>query len=130
MHYALLSLKTVPIISLHKCLEAINKGWQLPAPLKRPKILLCDEPTGTSDSETDIVVLNALLNVNRDFDTTCIIDTHNATIAKLAHRIIYFSDGNISHMQMNTNPINPEQIDWQSNDKCTQSKITTKYLKH
>jgi putative ABC transport system ATP-binding protein len=79
---------------------------------KQPKVLLCDEPTGALDSETGIVVLNALLNVNRDFGTTCIIITHNAAIAKLAHRVIHFSDGNISHMQVNTNPLKPEQIDW------------------
>lgn len=79
---------------------------------KQPKVLLCDEPTGALDSETGIVVLNALLTVNRDFGTTCIIITHNAAIAKLAHRVIHFSDGNISHMQVNTNPIKPEQIDW------------------
>jgi len=79
---------------------------------KQPKVLLCDEPTGALDSETGIVVLNALLNVNRDFGTTCIIITHNAAIAKLAHRVIHFSDGNISHMQVNANPFKPEQIDW------------------
>jgi putative ABC transport system ATP-binding protein len=79
---------------------------------KQPKVLLCDEPTGALDSETGIVVLNALLKVNRDFATTCIIITHNAAIAKLAHRVIHFSDGNISHMETNANPIKPEQIDW------------------
>jgi putative ABC transport system ATP-binding protein len=79
---------------------------------KQPKVLLCDEPTGALDSETGIVVLNALLNVNRDFGTTCIIITHNAAIAKLAHRVIHFSDGNISYMQVNANPLKPEQIDW------------------
>ena len=79
---------------------------------KQPKVLLCDEPTGALDSETGIVVLNALIEVNKKFATTCIIITHNAAIAKLADRVIHFSDGNISHMQMNTNPISPEQIDW------------------
>jgi putative ABC transport system ATP-binding protein len=79
---------------------------------KQPKVLLCDEPTGALDSETGIVVLKALLNVNRQFGTTCIIITHNAAIAKLAHRVIHFSDGNISHVEINANPINPDQIDW------------------
>ncbi|MFT6270507.1 MAG: putative ABC transport system ATP-binding protein [Alphaproteobacteria bacterium] len=79
---------------------------------KQPEVLLCDEPTGALDSETGIVVLNALLKVNQEFGTTCIIITHNATIAKLAHRVIYFSDGIINKTQMNANPIKPEQIDW------------------
>ena len=79
---------------------------------KQPKVLLCDEPTGALDSETGIVVLNALIDVNKKFGTTCIIITHNAAIAKLAHRVIHFSDGDISHMHINANPISPEQIDW------------------
>jgi putative ABC transport system ATP-binding protein len=79
---------------------------------KQPQVLLCDEPTGALDSETGIVVLNALLNVNKEFGTTCIIITHNAAIAKLAHRVIHFSDGKIGHMEMNANPIKPEQINW------------------
>ena len=79
---------------------------------KQPKVLLCDEPTGALDSKTGIVVLKAIIDVNKKFATTCIIITHNAAIAKLAHRVIHFSDGDISHMETNASPINPEQIDW------------------
>jgi putative ABC transport system ATP-binding protein len=49
---------------------------------------LCDEPTGALDSETGIVVLDALMQVNDTFGTTTIIITHNAAIVALAHRVL------------------------------------------
>lgn len=79
---------------------------------KRPEVLLCDEPTGALDSETGIVVLNALLKVNEEFGTTTIIITHNAAIAELAHRVIHFADGLIHQVQINNKRKAPEQIDW------------------
>ena len=79
---------------------------------KRPELLLCDEPTGALDSETGIVVLNALLKVNAEFGTTTIIITHNAAIAELAHRVIHFADGMIHKVQINDTRKSPEQINW------------------
>lgn len=79
---------------------------------KQPEVLLCDEPTGALDSETGIVVLNALLQVNKEFGTTTIIITHNAAIAQLAHRVIHFTDGVIHSSHVNDIRKTPEQIDW------------------
>lgn len=79
---------------------------------KNPDVLLCDEPTGALDSQTGIVVLNALLEVNKNFGTTCIIITHNASIAELAHRIIHFSDGNIQEVIVNKNRKSAQDIMW------------------
>jgi len=79
---------------------------------KRPEVLLCDEPTGALDSATGIVVLNALMTVNKDYGTTTIIITHNAAIAQLADRIIHFADGMIQQVQINENRKTPEQISW------------------
>lgn len=79
---------------------------------KNPDVLLCDEPTGALDSQTGIVVLNALLEVNRKFGTTCIIITHNASIAELAHRVIHFSDGNIQQVIVNPKRKSAEEIIW------------------
>lgn len=79
---------------------------------KRPEVLLCDEPTGALDSETGIVVLNALLKVNEEFGTTTIIITHNAAIAELAHRVIHFADGMIHHVHTNDTRKAPDQIAW------------------
>ncbi len=79
---------------------------------KRPEVLLCDEPTGALDSETGNVVLQALMDVNEQYGTTCIIITHNASIAELAHRVMYFADGNISHITVNEHRKKPEDISW------------------
>lgn len=79
---------------------------------KQPDILLCDEPTGALDSETGAVVLNALVEVNKKFNTTCIIITHNASIAELAHRVIYFADGNVSEVVVNDKRKSVEEIKW------------------
>ena len=79
---------------------------------KRPEVLLCDEPTGALDSETGNVVLEALIEVNEKFNTTSVIITHNASIAQLAHRVIYFVDGNVDHMKVNENRKSPKEISW------------------
>jgi len=79
---------------------------------KRPEVLLCDEPTGALDSETGNVVLSALMDVNEKYGTTCIIITHNASIAELAHRVMYFADGNISHVKINQHRKLPKDISW------------------
>lgn len=79
---------------------------------KRPEVMLCDEPTGALDIETGIVVLKALLEVNQKYARTCIIITHNAAIAQLSHRVIHFSDGNVSHVEINKTIKSPEDISW------------------
>ncbi|WP_236702549.1 ABC transporter ATP-binding protein [Thalassomonas actiniarum] len=79
---------------------------------KRPEVLLCDEPTGALDSETGIMVLKALLEVNQKFGTTCIIITHNASIADLAHRVVHFCDGSVSHVQTNDVRKSAEEMIW------------------
>ena len=62
---------------------------------KRPDVLLCDEPTGALDAATGVRVLDALETVNRDFGTTTLVITHNADIARLAHRVLQLGDGRI-----------------------------------
>lgn len=79
---------------------------------KQPEVLLCDEPTGALDSETGAVVLNALFDVNQKFNTTCIIITHNASIAELADRVIYFADGNVSKIVVNEVRKSVDEIKW------------------
>ncbi len=79
---------------------------------KQPEILLCDEPTGALDSKTGIEVLNALIDVNEKYHSTCIIITHNASIAKLAHRVIYFADGQVDKVSINETRLKPEEISW------------------
>jgi putative ABC transport system ATP-binding protein len=63
---------------------------------KRPEVLLCDEPTGALDSKTGGKVIEALLGINVQLGTTTVIITHNAVIQDVAHRVLFFEDGQIS----------------------------------
>ncbi len=79
---------------------------------KNPAVLLCDEPTGALDSETGIVVLEALERVNRELGTTTAIITHNVDIAGMADRVLHLSNGLISHMQRNMKRKAPAELHW------------------
>lgn len=79
---------------------------------KNPAVLLCDEPTGALDSKTGIVVLQALERVNRELGTTTAVITHNAVIARMAHRTIRISDGRIAGVDTNEHPCDPAELSW------------------
>ncbi len=79
---------------------------------KRPEVLLCDEPTGALDSKTGILVLEALMAVNRSIDATMVIITHNAAIQQIAHRVAFFADGRIAETKPIANRLQPADISW------------------
>ena len=68
---------------------------------KNPAVLLCDEPTGALDSETGVLVLEALERANRELGTTTALITHNAGIAAMADRVVQIMDGRISSVVHN-----------------------------
>ncbi len=61
--------------------------------VKRPDVLLCDEPTGALDYVTGKLVLEVIANINREIGTTTIVITHNAAIAGMADRVLYLGEG-------------------------------------
>lgn len=79
---------------------------------KNPAVLLCDEPTGALDIETGITVLETLDVVSRELGTTTAIITHNASIADMAHRVIYLNDGQISKIHQNKIRKSPNELSW------------------
>lgn len=80
--------------------------------VKRPDVLLCDEPTGALDVHTGITVLEALDRVNREFGTTTAIITHNAVIAGMADRVISLSDGRIVQESRNAQRKQAAELVW------------------
>jgi putative ABC transport system ATP-binding protein len=80
--------------------------------VKRPDVLLCDEPTGALDVETGRLVLAALDRVNRELGTTTVIVTHNASIASMADRVVSMRDGRIVREQANPQRATPEALAW------------------
>lgn len=79
---------------------------------KNPDILLCDEPTGALDFSTGIQVLKLLRDFNKIYKKTVMIITHNAGIANMADRVFYIKDGMLERIQVNENPLDPEEVSW------------------
>jgi putative ABC transport system ATP-binding protein len=65
------------------------------AVVKRPDVLLCDEPTGALDYETGKLVLEVIARINADLGTTAMVITHNAAIAGMADRVLKLGNGKI-----------------------------------
>jgi len=79
---------------------------------KKPKLLLCDEPTGALDYKTGKAILALLAENARKYDMTVIIITHNQAIAKMADRVIEVGSGRIKNMYKNEIVTPIEQIEW------------------
>jgi putative ABC transport system ATP-binding protein len=79
---------------------------------KNPEVLLCDEPTGALDSQTGIVVLEALERVNRELGTATVIITHNVDIAGMADRVVHLSNGLIAETSRNAKRKPPRELKW------------------
>jgi len=79
---------------------------------KRPDVLLCDEPTGALDFQTGKIVLEAIERVNRELGTTTAVITHNASIAKMADRVIHIGSGQIVSVEKNETKASPDELVW------------------
>lgn len=79
---------------------------------KKPKLLLCDEPTGALDYETGKQILTILQNTARDTGTTVLIITHNSAIAEMADRVIRINDAKVREMTVNDQPKLVAEIEW------------------
>ena len=79
---------------------------------KRPTVLFCDEPTGSLDSTTGRTVLQVLDDINKNLNTTILIITHAAATAKMADRVIHFSDGAIRQVVVNKHKLSAGEIEW------------------
>ena len=82
------------------------------AVVKRPDILLCDEPTGALDFHTGRLVLDVLEMVNRDLGTTTAIITHNASIAAMADRVVTLSEGRVKTVEKNAEKKHASEVAW------------------
>ncbi len=80
--------------------------------VKRPEVLLCDEPTGALDAATGRLVLDVLARVNRDLGTTTFIITHNAAIAAMADRVLVLADGVIARQVENERRAAASELSW------------------
>ena len=80
--------------------------------VKRPDVLLCDEPTGALDYVTGKLVLEVIARINAELGTTAVVITHNAAIAAMADRVIYLGDGRIQKVEVNAHKLSPSELSW------------------
>lgn len=79
---------------------------------KKPKLLLCDEPTGALDYETGKEVLQLLQDICRDENMTVLIITHNSALAPMAHKVVRFRSGKVVGEDVNPAPAPIADIEW------------------
>lgn len=63
--------------------------------MNSPSIVLADEPTGNLDSKSSHEIVELLKRMNREYNQTLIMITHDESIALQARRIIAIEDGKI-----------------------------------
>ena len=79
---------------------------------KKPKLLLCDEPTGALDSKTGQKVLEVLQKTCKEYGMTVVIITHNSVIAQIANRVIKMKNGTVEEITINEHPLDIKEINW------------------
>jgi putative ABC transport system ATP-binding protein len=80
--------------------------------VKRPEVLLCDEPTGALDYQTGKLVLEVIARIHDEIGTTVIVITHNAAIAGMADRVVYLGDGRVQRITTNARKLTPSELTW------------------
>lgn len=80
--------------------------------IKKPKLLLCDEPTGALDYKTSKEMLKVMQMVNKKYGITILIVTHNEAIKDMANHVIKIRDGKIADNYYNKTLKKAEDLEW------------------
>lgn len=79
--------------------------------MKKPRLILADEPTAALDYETSIEVLTVLEDVIKA-GATMLMVTHNEEIAKMANRVIRMKGGVVAEVIVNRHPAAAKELVW------------------
>lgn len=82
------------------------------AVIKAPRLLFCDEATGSLDEENSKKVVKLLHTLKTTFGVTILFTTHNEQIAKTANRVITIKNGLLHDDICNQNPISADEMVW------------------
>lgn len=122
-----LNVESVPVDEILRRVGLSEKGTKFPhelsggeqqrvsiarAIVKKPSLLLCDEPTGSLDYQASHDVLGLLEEINRKEKTTILIVTHNIAIASMADQIIRLRSGEVTEMMQNLKKVDAKDVSW------------------
>lgn len=79
---------------------------------KKPKLLLCDEPTGALDYQTGKAILKLLQDTCRSSGMTVVIITHNKALCAMADRVVHIKSGTVQSVEKNERVVPVEDIEW------------------
>ncbi len=79
---------------------------------KRPRLLLCDEPTGALDTDTGREVLKLLQDLSRNEGRTVVMVTHNSFFAQIADKVIRVKNGTVQSVEEVENPGDALEVNW------------------
>ena len=102
---------------LHKYPSELSGGEQqrvsvARALAKKPKVLFLDEPTGALDEQTGRLVLDYICKLQKEYDFTIVMVTHNLNIAQMANTVIKMNSGKISEIYTNETQKTAYEIGW------------------
>ncbi|WP_214826649.1 ABC transporter ATP-binding protein [Exiguobacterium sp. s26] len=79
---------------------------------KNPSIVFCDEPTGSLDEDNSKRVLELLERLNKEYDKTVVVITHNTSISEMADDVIKMNSGRIIELTHNPIKRSARDIHW------------------
>lgn len=68
--------------------------------INKPKFIIADEPTGALDSKTSKNIMELFMKLNKEYNTTMIMVTHDRKVADKADRIIHILDGRVQREEV------------------------------
>jgi putative ABC transport system ATP-binding protein len=80
--------------------------------VKRPPLLLCDEPTGSLDLFMGRQILAVLREVARKGNHTVVLVTHNSAITAMADRVVWLHSGSVAREQQIAAPVEAQALEW------------------
>ena len=80
--------------------------------VKNPKIMFCDEPTGSLDEDNAKGILSVLQKLNEEYGTTIMLITHNTSISAIADRIVKLNSGKVVDIVVNKDKKRAKDIVW------------------
>lgn len=74
------------------------------AMVKRPEIVLADEPTANLDAKNAHAIMKTMRELNKELDTTFLFSTHDEKVMGYLDRIVHLEDGKVAEDELISEP--------------------------